>query len=37
MNIVFSDQAWEVFSKDAEKDGVISQHVKYIVDKARAE
>lgn len=35
MFIQFSDQAWSVYSDDAEKDGVISQYVNYLIDKLR--
>ncbi|WP_026523267.1 hypothetical protein [Butyrivibrio sp. MB2005] len=35
MFIQFSDQAWSVYSDDAEKDGVISQYVNYIIEKIR--
>ncbi len=33
--IEFYDQAWKVFSTDAENDGVISQYVIYIIEKYR--
>ncbi|WP_026661401.1 hypothetical protein [Butyrivibrio proteoclasticus] len=35
MFIQFSDQAWSVYSDDAEKDGVISQYINFLIDKVR--
>ena len=35
--IEFSDQAWEVFSADAENDGVVSQYIIYFIEKFRKE
>ena len=33
MKIVFTDQAWDEFSKDVEKDGGISQYIIYTINR----
>ncbi len=33
MKIVFTDQAWDEFSKDVEKNGVISQYIIYTINR----
>lgn len=37
MLIEFSDQAWSTFSANAEENGVISQHIVYIIEMIRKE